>query len=778
MTDYGSIKETYVFSDRMERVYRGVLSRLRPNREREDTKTCPVEIENQNPFADVFEEMPDAPYVLALANAIVRSWEMTPKLIFPGEAVVGITRPDFPILEHFSWGIRINGDLYRTGEAKPSDTPLTEEEKAHFDALRTRMTPLSWRHLETEGERIFGKDEFYALNNDGMFSAGGYQGHTVPSYPRLLEYGLDGVLALVDRYAAEHTGDAETENFYEACRIILRGMSAWLSDYAREAERLAAAEQDAQQKRWYLEIAENCRFVSHKKPETLYQAVQLHFCLFLWDWCDCVGRMDQYLYPFFARSRKEGDVVGAEDAVTSLVFKLWENGSHNITLGGLTKDGTDAANELTYFLLQNIRTLHDTHPRMTVRFHRNSPKELMRLVVQLWSEGMSDPTVVSDETVIPGLTKLEITEEDARDYTILGCQEIEIPGKSNTGCEDGVFNIAKVLEYTLHNGRSTGTPSLRPGLETGEFVDFETFDDFYEAFRQQLCYFTKHFLTLCSRGQEQRAANYAKLVKAPFTEGCLEKGIPHDSGGPVYNHGCVETCGASASADALLAIRKLVFEEKKIGRQELMDALDADFAGYERVRQLLLNAPKFGNDDPEADEMASRVLDLFWTEIGKYRSVRGGIYTGACSLLEGGIHYGHRMGAFPDGCHRGEALGNTIGPRPGNDVRGVTALFRSVAKLPLQKGVGGTTLNVVLPARLLSDEEKRQSIGAAVEAYLMNGGQMAQITTADLDELLDAKEHPERHQDLIVRIGGFSIQFVQLGGNAQDEIISRYRSVS
>ncbi len=227
----------------------------------------------------------------------------------------------------------------------------------------------------------------------------------------------------------------------------------------------------------------------------------------------------------------------------------------------------------------------------------------------------------------------------------------------------------------------------------------------------------------------------------------------------------------------MIAIKKLVFEEKKITKKRLSEALDANFAGYEAERQLLLNrAPKFGNDDAEADAMAVRVLTDFWGELGKYRSVRGDVFTGACSLLGAGISYGLSTGALPDGRFAGEPLGNSIGPRPGADTSGLTAMLSSVMKLPLAYGVGGTTLNVVLTTRLLSTPKMREKISDVLFTYLCEGGQMAQITTANLDDLKDAQIHPERHGNLIVRIGGFSIEFVQLDRRAQDEIISRYAS--
>lgn len=767
MTDYRSTEERLEFTPRMTRVRDEVKGRVRNQGAREGTDTSIVSGEGKNPFLDAFLEHPDAPTVIAQAYGIVRSWLVTPVKILPDEAVVGVTRPWFPIKEHFSWGIQ-------GAESVFSNESLSDDDK---NDLYRRMNPLNWNYLHKAGDILFGSPENYTVvAHDDVFHAGGYQGHTIPNYYTLLDNGLDGMIELIDKYDALNNRDQATRDLYEACRIIIHGMSDWLMLYSDEAARLAAEETNAEQKKYYEDISANCAFVAHKKPETLYQAVQLMWTLSLWDWVDCVGRTDQYLYPYFLKAVAEGDVITPEESITSIIFKIWEHGAHNLTLGGVkVSDGTDATNELSYLILQILRNIHDTHPRICVRIHDDTPAELMSLIVQLWSEGMSDPTIISDSTVVKGLMEIGVPLEDARDYATLGCQEIEIPGKSNFGCEDGVFNVAKVFEYALYGGRSTSHPDKRVGPVTPEFVDFNTFEEFFDAFKTQLEYYTRVFCYLCDRGQEMRGANFAKLVKTPFTTGCLEKGIPHDCGGPLYNFGVVETAGVAAAADSFTAVKKLVFEEKKISKETLIAALQANFEGYEKERQMLLNmAPKFGNDDPEADAMAARVLDLFWSECGKYSSVRGDVYTGACSLLTGGISFGHSTGALPDGRFKGEPLGNSMGPRPGADKCGVTAMLNSVAKLPLNKGVGGTTLNVILTTKLLSNPELRESIAATIRVFMKTGGQMAQITTANLEDLLDAQEHPERHGNLIVRVGGFSTQFVLLGKDAQDEIISRY----
>ncbi|MBR6557637.1 MAG: hypothetical protein IKT70_01360 [Clostridia bacterium] len=772
MNNYKSTEEKLIFTDRIKNTYEEVLTRVKGNRDREGTETSPVDTNGKNPFVETFILRKNEPYVTTLAHAIVHSWMITPKLIFKNEAIVGITRPDYAVKEHFSWGI-LNAEH---AQDHPDEFGLSQEEA---NELTRRMEPLGGHHIGKKGIEIFGERGFDRTWGDGLFTAGGYQGHTVPNYYTLLDNGLDGMMEKIDKYAAINAQDDETQNTYEAYRIIIRGMSAWLEAYADEALRLASGESDETQKKYYTDIADNCAFVAHKKPVTLYQAVQLVWTLSLWDWVDCIGRTDQYLLPYYEYSMKNGDVVSPEESITSLILKTWENGVHNITIAGVKPvDGSDASNDLTYLILQTIRTIHDTHPRVSVRIHKETPDCIMELITKIWSEGMSDPTVVSDENVIPALMRIGVPIEDARDYTMLGCQEIEIPGKSNFGCEDGSFNVAAVFEYALYAGKSPKYDFILGGEAAPAakyLTEYESFDELYDTFAKLLSYYTEHFITLCNLGQEIRGANHAKLVKGIFTDGCLEKGIPHDCGGPIYNYGVIETAGISAVSDSLVAIKKLVFEEKKISKETLAAAMAANFEGYEKERQMLLNmAPKFGNDNDEADEMAVKVLNLFWDEIAKYKSVRGDVFTGACSLLEEGIRYGWSTSALPDGRFKGEPLGNSMGPRPGADKSGVSAMLRSVAKLPLEKGVGGTTLNVVLTQRLLSTPELRKNVAATVKDYLMNGGQMAQITTANLEDLLDAKVHPERHGNLIVRIGGFSIQFVQLNETSQDEIISRY----
>ena len=767
MKDYRSTEEMLNFSPALAVLSESVVARLKPQSVREGTWTGP-DPDGKTPILDAFERMPDAPYAECLAQGIVDSWLTAPVIIYEEDLLVGVPRPQRPLYEHFSWGIGFNHWALNSSPYKENADNI----RARIEAQRSRLFPLDWKHVEAESERIFGKKGLPSLGR--LWNAGGYQGHTVPNYPRLLSRGIGGTLADVRKYAA-NTNDEEKLTLYRAMEILLHGLTDYMLLYAEKADELASLTDDGAKALRFRRIAENCRAISFDKPQTFYQAAQLTWFYSLWDWVDCVGRTDQYLYPFYKKAIEKADVFPAEDITAALFLKFMEHGVHNIPLGGVRpEDGSDATNELTFLFLQLARRLHSVHPRLCARIHEDSPPELMQLIVKMWSEGMSDPTLVSDKLVIEGLMEYGVSLEDARDYTTLGCQEIEIPGRSNFGCEDGVFNLAKVFEYTINDGKDR-FDDCQVGLHTGYLPKFKSIDDLWNAFLDQMRYLTKHFITLCNRGQEIRNANLSKLVKSLFTDDCISRGVNLDGGGSVYNYGVVETAGASAVADSFAAIHRLVFEEKKITPETLEAAIAADFDGYEKERQMLLNlAPKYGNDDPLADEYMSRILDAFWTEIGKYKSVRGGKFMGACSLLQGGISFGRNTWALPDGRHTGEELGNTIGPRTGADKNGLTAMLNSVEKLPLKKGVGGTTLNVLIPKDFTKTEEQRKKIEALMTSYMMNGGQMAQITTASREEMLDAKEHPERHGDLIVRVGGFSTRFIELDEGTQNEIIKRY----
>ena len=738
--------------------------------DREETFTGP-EFDGKTPFLDVFEEMPDEPYSECFAHAIVRSWITSEITVRPYEVIVGNYRPRRRFADHYSFGIEDFGEHLEHNPNGHEDVIARIPERV--EALKDRMWPATMERMHKTGDSILGEEVYRKGWNAGLGGCGGYQGHTVPGYPILLKYGIDGLLDRLASYQANTRGDANTYDFYRAQRIILEGLSEFAHLHAEKARALAETEEDISQKERYTLIAGNCEKVAHDAPENLYEAVQLMWFFGLWDWVDCFGRLDQTLYPFYTNS--SDDVVSREDIMCDFLTKLRRHGSHNITLGGvLPKNGKDAANELTYLILQILRTAHDVHPRISLRIHDDSPAELIDLLVKMWSEGMSDPTIVSDTLVIDGLRRYGVSLVDARDYTMLGCQEIEIPGKSNFGCEDGTINLAKVLEYALNDGYDVKT-GIRVGLPTGKFTDFKSVEEVWGAFICQLRYITPTFLHLCNVGQTVRDKNLAKLIKSVITDDCTARGINLDAGGAKYNYGVIETAGLAVVADSFAALETLVFcDEPKVTPELLSEAMAAGYEGYDELRRTLLDAPKFGNDLDVVDKWAVRTLETFWGDLAHHHSIRGGVYMGACSLQGGGRGFGKLTWALPDGHRMGDPLGNTIGPRTGADKNGLTAMFNSIMKLPLHLGLGGTTVNTRIPITATASEEQRAKIASVVRTYMKHGGQMAQITTATLDDLIDAKKNPHDHFDLIVRVGGFSNRFIELIPESQDEMIARF----
>ena len=768
LLEYTITDSPHTFSDRTERLKAEVFVRLKPNRVREGTFTGP-EPTGITPFLDAFENNPEEPYPICLAKGIVSSWLQSPVIIRPDELIVGVPRPNLPLYEHFSWGIiydesRLDADAYK---------PLKDEFIKRREKLKNRLTPLDWEHVAKEGIKKFGSKEVFESLHSSVWWVAGYQGHTCPDYEHLLINGIDGVLSEVRVARGKLNKNDSSESvkitLYSACEVVLKGFSDWILLYAEKAAKLAENEPNIEAKSRYLEIAQNCGLIAFSPPKTFAQAAQLLWFYSLWDWVDCLGRTDQYLYPFYNR---EDDKNNALDTLHDLWLKFLEHGVHNITLGGQTSDGEDATNCLSFLMLEASRTLRETHPRISIRIHDKMHPGLFSLAVKMWSEGMSDPTIVNDRIVIDGFVKYGVDIKEARTFTMTGCQEIEIPGKSNIGCEDGMMNLAKCLELAMNDGKDRFS-GYQIGPQTGALTEFKSFKQLLAAYKTQVEYFVPHFVDLCNLGVEIRSANLAKLVKMPFTKDCIARGLDPDNGGPVYNFGMVETCGMAATADALTAVKVMVFDNKEVTLDELSEAIAADFKGYEILQQKLKSAPKFGNDNSEADDIAVNILTHFWTEIGKYNSARGGAFYGACSLLESGIYYGDNTWAMADGNPSGTPLGNSIGPRPGANINGLTAMLSSVAKLPLSMGIGGTTCNVSIPPEKLLTEKYRDNVNSLMKVYFDQGGLMAQISIVDAKKLRKAQKNPEQYNDLIVRVGGFSIRFVELSAQTQNEIIQR-----
>lgn len=378
--------------------------------------------------------------------------------------------------------------------------------------------------------------------------------------------------------------------------------------------------------------------------------------------------------------------------------------------------------------------------------------------------------------MVPALMRYGISEEDARDYALNGCSQVDIQGKSHMGLEDGEVNLLKCLELALHDGYDPAV-GRRIGPESGKggTSRFSSFEDVMRAYKRQVEFATARVCAASNAVQKAHAETSPNLFRSLFVDGCIAKGIDFKAGGARYNHGQILTQGIANTADALAAIKKLVFEEKVITPEQLMDAMRDDFPDESFRRRLIHDAPKFGNDIDYVDTIAMEIVRHFYTELSKHRTWRGGTYGGGSIVFTRAVAFGNNVGATPDGRRAGGILADSVGPTRGYDRSGPTAVIRSVAKLPQVLAQSTFLLNLKFAPSVF--RKSREKVMAMLKTYFEQGGQQVQINVVDRERLIEAKQHPDRYTDLVVRVGGYSAYFTELSKELQRDIIERTEHV-
>ena len=729
----------------------------------------PPPYDNKEPFVDMFEENQDKPYAIRLAKSIVASWIQTEPIIRYHELIVGTPRPPRLLHEVYSYGIMFDGNRF----AELEKTESGKKMRARYEAIASDVYPKTGAIMHQEGVKRFGSEEQFAATR-GIFWPGSFQGHNVPDFGKLIKIGINGIVAEIESWRDKHT-DVKTKSLLEACAIVYQGMSDWIRSYSQKALEMAMETDDSVWRSELESIADCCEVIASDAPKTLRQAAQLSWFYMLWDGPDSQGRVDQYLHPFFFDDLEANRLTEEEafDLIGALFLKFNRYPAHHVALAGQAADGSDASNALTSLCLEVARSLHLTMPRFTIRVCRKTPDWVWEKGIKMWSEGMGDPTIFNDEVVVDGLVQQGIPIHDARDYAFGGCTEIQLCGTSNLGGEDADFNLAKCLELALNDGRCRIT-NLQLGPKTGNPRQFKTFDEVMNAYLTQVETMAKHCCEMSNIGSQICSANLSKLVRMPLIADCLERGIDPDAGGARYGHGEVMTLGIGITGDSLAAIKKLVFDEHEITMAELIDALDANFEGYELLRQQLIHGvPKYGNDDLIADKFSVEVAGHFWREVNKYLTNRGDPYFGCVIVLGRNINFGHQTGATPDGRKSGAPLEASIEPRAGMNISGPTAMLSSAAKIPQYLAPGGVLCNIKIPATLMQTAEQRRKVAGLIRTYFYLGGQQVMNTPVDSETLRKAQEKPEEYADLIVRVGGYSAYFVHLPRELQEDIVAR-----
>ena len=617
------------------------------------------------------------------------------------------------------------------------------------------------------------------------------QGHICPNTKKWLQMGPAGIR----REAEEHLGkgDAKQRDFYESVIISMEGASTFMERYAE----LAQSMYQETGKENLKEVSRICRKLAVTPPETYQEAVQATWFLYVILQMEgnassfSPGRMDQYLYPYFTYSREQGMTL--EDALeiteclwlkfNQLVYLRNSNSAKyfagfpigfNVAIGGQKEDGSDASNELSYLFLQAQSHLLLPQPNLSLRIYKDSPQELLAAASRVIGLGSGMPQVFNDEAVIPALMSHGVSKEDATNYAIVGCVELTTHGNALAWSDAAMFNLLKTLELTLNHGVDLLTGE-KTGLDLGDLTTYETFGDLEAAYAKQIDYFSDRMVECVSQVEKM----HEKLLPTPFLsaviDDCLAKGQDVTQGGAHYNFAGVQAIQVANLADSLAAIKSLVYEQKKISREELLHALQTNYEDAPLVRATLLNkAPKYGNDVEWVDELGAKWVNYFADGLKKYRNGRGGIYQMGLYTVSAHVPMGQNVGASADGRLARDPLADGgVSAMYGRDVQGPTALLQSVAKLPFAKASNGTLLNMKFLPQFFKTDEGIYKFTELLRAVCRLGISHIQFNVLNEKDLRAAQEKPENYRSMTVRVAGYTAYFTELARDLQDEIIAR-----
>jgi len=677
---------------------------------------------------------------------------------------------------------------------------ITEKTKK---TLREEVFPYWKGKTNNEYAASLMKQEALDAHNALVYTVGNYfyngVGHISADYGKVLNEGLTGVIAEAEaakeKFDITDAEQMRSQHFLEATIISNKAVIHFAERFALEAERLAVQNKDPKRKTELFEIARICRKVPARPAESFQEAIQAFWFIHLVIQIESNGhsispmRFDQYCYPFYAASKENLPAEKAQELLDLLwvkfnaLNKVRDEGSTmafagypmfmNIIAGGQTREGLDATNELSLMMLQATANTKLYAPSMSVRIHENTPNVFYQKAAEVSRMGLGNPAFFSDRIIIPALLNRGLSIEDARDYGIIGCVEPQVGGKTEGWHDAAFFNMGKIIELVLNNGYDSNTQK-QLGPETGTVEKLRTFEDVMAAYTEQ----TEYFVSLMCHADNMIDQAHAEKVPLPFLssliEDCIGRGKSLQEGGAIYNFSGPQGVGVANAGDSLTAIKKLCFDEKTITLKEMKDILDRNFEGHEDIRQMLLNrAPKYGNDDDYADEVAVEAADIYCRAVNRYRNPRGGVFQPGLYPASANVPLGSVVSATPDGRVKGFPLADGVSPIGGLDSAGPTATVTSVSKLDHVTASNGTLLNQKFHPSAVGGEEGLDNLIAVTETYFKNGGSHIQYNVVDRSKLLEAQKHPEDNRGLVVRVAGFSAFFTALDKSIQDDIIAR-----
>lgn len=627
------------------------------------------------------------------------------------------------------------------------------------------------------------------------------QGGVALDYAKVLTCGLNGVIEEAREKLLKHSivtnEDLQKRFFWQAVITACQAVIRFAERHAELAEEMAARTADPVRKAELEDIARVCRWVPANPARNFREALQSFWFIHVTPQIETCsagfspGRFDQYVYPFYRKDLQDGSLTRQEAA--ELLGCLWVKFAEveilreektrkrlqgtllqNLTIGGQTREGKDATNELSYLILEVVRQMKLTQPTVSLRYHDGLPEDFLIKAVEANREfGGGQPAWFNDKAAMVNLPSMGVPLNEARDWVPIGCVERAIPGGTPLLTTSGFINLGKVLELSLSNGIDP-TTGKQLGPTTGDPRSFTTFEQVFQAFKAQLEYVAETLANTFNLGYSLHVDTAQVPFISSLQNDCIARGKDMTQGGCRWNNFlAIVPHGHQNVANSFAAMKKLVFEEKAFSMTELLEALAANFEGKEDLRQKLLAAPKYGNDEDYVDTLLDDIFQLTHQVVTSHRNAFGERM--AISRQGHSFHYfsGQVMGATPDGRKAGEPTADgSLSPFRGTDMRGPTAVINSASKVDAL-GSMATLLNQKFHPSALQGKDGPRKLLALIKTHFDNYGHHIQFNMLSRETLLDAKKHPERYRDLVVRVAGFSAYFVELSPEVQDEIIAR-----
>ncbi|WP_288157189.1 glycyl radical protein [Faecalibaculum rodentium] len=751
-------------------------------------------IEQARIITRVYKENEDKSTVLKRALSLKAALEELEIAVQPEELIVGNRTKGVRAGVVFpESGLKWINEEFETLPTRPQDKFQVREEDIR--EFREEIYPY-WhgRSMEDVISQNYGPEISAMAKVVKINQKDHAQGHICPDTKLWLELGPAG-LAEKARWAKEQ--HPENPEFYDAVILVMEGARTFMRRYARLLEK-TAAENEAYRDD-LLDLADICEALADRGAQTFHEAVQSLWFLFTILHMESnassfsPGRMDQYLWPYYEKDIREGRLT--EQKALEILEALWLKFNQivylrnqhsakyfagfpigfNIAIGGVDEEGNDTYNDLSLLLLKAQYDLGLPQPNLSVRLNRNTSRELLQDAIQVVAKGSGMPQFFNDEAIIHTMVQdLGIEEKDARDYAIVGCVELTTHGNNLGWSDAAMFNLNKALELAMNHGKCLLTGE-QIGPDFGGIEEFETFEELEEAFRKTIDHFIDEMMKAEVVVEKAHQDCLPTAFLSAVIDDCLDKGLDVTAGGAKYNLSGIQMIQVANLADSLAAIKELVYDEKRISREELKQALADNFEGHEITQTMLLKrAPKYGNDIQWVDDLGAKWAGYFRERMKDYTNYRGGPYHTGMYTVSAHVPMGENVGASADGRKAGEPLADGgMSPVYGRDMTGPTAVLKSVSRMDDSFTTNGGLLNMKFLPEFFRTQTGRDKFEHFLRAFVDLEIPHIQFNVVNREDLIDAQIHPELHQSLTVRVAGYTAYFTELAGKLQDEIIER-----